>query len=80
MILQSVFGTDWFGSSVRLEAVPGVERSVLGLLGRGGERRVCGRIYAGQQTRPAEDVRHRTGRDVAHGGLATTFNFAGRWV
>jgi hypothetical protein len=28
VILQSVFGTDWFGYSVRSEAVPGLERSI----------------------------------------------------
>ena len=53
MILQSVFGTDWFGYSVRSEALPGVERSVSSF-SAGAKEAGLGRIYAGQQTRPAE--------------------------
>lgn len=53
VILQSVFGTDWFGYWVRSEALPGVERSVSGF-SAGAREAGLGQICAGQQTRPAE--------------------------
>ena len=53
VILQSLCGTDWFGYSVRSEALPGVERSVTSV-SAGAKEAGLGRIYAGQQTPPAE--------------------------
>jgi hypothetical protein len=52
VILQSVFGTDWFGYSVWSHTLPGVERSVSS--SAGAKEASLGRIYAGQQIRPAQ--------------------------
>jgi hypothetical protein len=58
VILQSVFGTDWFGYSVRSEAVPGVERSISASR-QGRDRRVWAGSAPGSRPdplrRPASD-------------------------
>ena len=63
VILQSLCGTDC--SSLFVKALPGVQRSVSGFSAAAREAGLS-RIYAGQHTRLARDLRHRTGRDVAH--------------